>query len=529
MSLKQRLLSSRTPRVTYLVVYLLALLAALWLIRLVQDVPLEPVILWGLLRTDSLSAFFVLLTLLIAGAKLRAGARHPRALLLITLVLLLVYNTASLFVIATGYLLVVVIGMGSGWAQDRMQPAQGRMQPAQDRTWWGILRHALAMFGSRLETPRSAQYAQIIWALLPCVCLWLAYAALRVQGGTWRYTLPAAGAALSSFVFWFVLLATLLGARVQSLIGRFWPAGARVFVPTLLLTVAWFYPLMRLYSLGPWNLGWHFATLLLGGAATLWAAWQALTTAANQSSGFYLVQMQVGLALAGIGLGTSAGLAAGCFALLVAPLLALGLSVGNAEQVQPGIGYADAQAEHGAPAPVIQEDQARRMYTAQRNPPRVRWALWLLSGALPLTAPFVSAWMGIGAAAAGGVLLLSGALWLAALMAALAVARLAGGDTVSATDRRLLLAAGGSVVLGVASPSVAQFLIRPVVRQLQGGLTPFGDIALWPWGGLVALDSARQQVAAWPSMTIVALMLVLGALTWLLARLGATLRDTSRG
>src|SRR6185295_15496546 len=80
--------------------------------------------------------------------------------------------------------------------------------------------------------------------------------------------------------------------------------------------IAWLYPLARLYSLGPWNNGWLFATLLLGGAAALWSAGSALMhpdAAARARRGLlgYL-----GLALAGLGLGSGAGVAAGCYALL---------------------------------------------------------------------------------------------------------------------------------------------------------------------------------------------------------------------
>jgi len=288
-----------------------------------------------------------------------------------------------------------------------------------------------------------------------------------------------------------VLLAALtgVGARVVAID----PTTTRRRGSDLLPALAWCYPLVRLYSLGPWNPGWHFATLLMGGALALWAAWRALMGTGYAAQVRRLLAAQTGLALAGIGLGTSAGLAAGCYALLTLPLLLFGLAA------EP-----DAAGTAGAR-------------------PAGGWSLWLLSAGLPFTAPFVAAWMGIGAAAGAQMFLLAGILWLATLLATLTLAQFAGRHP-PVRGRRLIVAAGVSLALGGAAPGVISLFIRPIVQQLQGGMTPFGDLELWPWGGLLALDSARRTVAALPSATIVALMLVLGALAWLLVRLNAALR-----
>src|SRR6185503_11553786 len=86
--------------------------------------------------------------------------------------------------------------------------------------------------------------------------------------------------------------------------------------------------------------------------------------------------------------------------------------------------------------------------------------------------------------------------------------------------RRTLLGAGiTSIVLGVGAPPIARLLILPVVAQLQGGLTPFGDLNIWPWVGVATSDSAHTQVTTLPSIAIALLMLVLTALVYVVARL----------
>ena len=94
----------------------------------------------------------------------------------------------------------------------------------------------------------------------------------------------------------------------------------------------------------------------------------------------------------------------------------------------------------------------------------------------------------IGASVAGGVALLAGVAWLAALLHGLTVA-LWNGAVPAAARRPLLVAGATSVVLGVGAPPIVRLLILPVVEQLQGGLTPFGDLNIWPWVGVAASDS----------------------------------------
>jgi hypothetical protein len=338
--------------------------------------------------------------------------------------------------------------------------------------------------------------------LIACAALWL-------SGGGWRYDLPAAGAAFGSLVFWFVLMAALTG-------------GATLLRSLSPLALAWLYPLLRLYSLGPWNAGWSFATLLLGGACALWCAAEAARAGEAAPRARWVASAYGGVALAGAGLSSAAGVGASCYALLCALLLIFGLPEGGPQTADrrpqtddEGVGeQVEAEAPQGKTAG-----------------PTLWPALLLatLAGALPITAPFVALWLGVGAALAGGVPLLSVAIWLAGLGAALAVLRTAAEERATGGGtpwlRRRRWAAALSVALGVAAPAVVAWPILPVARQLQGGLTPYGDLTIWPWVGLAALDAARQPVASLPSAALGGLMVVLAALAWLFTLLRGAGRE----
>jgi hypothetical protein len=142
---------------------------------------------------------------------------------------------------------------------------------------------------------------------------------------------------------------------------------------------------------------------------------------------------------------------------------------------------------------------------------------WLLSGAIPLTAPFVAAWLLIGAGQAGGVILLSGIVWIVALINALTTALTISAER--AATRALTVAAAASVTLGVGAPLVVLLLIQPVVEQLQGGLTLYGDVNIWPWVGLALIDAGHTPVTTLPAIAIAGLMLVLSSLVYLIMRL----------
>lgn len=306
---------------------------------------------------------------------------------------------------------------------------------------------------------------------------------LLIWRGTLRLDAPDAGAALDSLVFWCVLLAATL-----PLLPRF-AAGRDTSPAAWLFAFAWLYPLARLYTLGPWNEGWSFATLVLGGGALLWISLSALTAASAAERRVAGRQRFLTAALAGIGLSSGAGIAAACYAILTFLLLAA-----------PDSGSTEEPETTDQPvAPSV-------------LPPAL--PAWLLSGAIPLSAPFIAIWMLVGAGAAGGVSLLAAIAWFAALLGAATVAI----APTTHASRSAWISAAASLALGVAAPLATRLFIQPVIEQLQGGLSVYGDITIWPWVGLAASNSARTGITALPTIGVAGLMLVLSAIVYLLAR-----------
>ena len=507
-----------------------AMLAALALLWSVRDMPLQPA---PALRIDALSAFFIFA--LAGGAALTLAARpgllnaSPWRALVLAALLIGGWVTTLIPAIIGAYLLLA-LWQGSG--HDISCPYRGQGSGAIQRS------DALREQYSRSTSPLSAVSRQAIRAwrfggkkiltevgrwvlgsgasgLLAAACLLVGYGALALHGSL-RYDERTSGAALDGFVFWFVLLAAVVASsNLAGLPPSDWrptatdqpattPSARRSgLVERDIVRLAWLYPLARLYSLGPWNNGWSFATVLLGGGAALWAATSAFGQPDEHARHTRIHLSYLGLALAGLGLATSAGIAAGCYAMLAYLVLA----AGRQER---------------------QEDKQANSHTVTVSPcHRVTLSRWLLSGAVPLTAPFVAAWMLVGAGQAGGVALLSGAAWLVVLLNALTTALMIGPEPATAR-RPLLVAAAASALLGVGAPLVVRALIQPVVEQLQGGLTPYGDVGIWPWIGLETIDSAHRQVSTLPAIAIAGLMLVLSALVYLVVRLREPPADAAR-
>ena len=452
----------------------LGALALLWRVR---DTPLA---LGAFVRFDALSAFF--LFALFGGSALALAARptrfSPRWLRPATAAgaLALAYSTTLTLAIACAYLALALLTLD--W--------QALALPAADRQATPATRVMRAL---RRAAPAAP-------SLLSAGCLLLGCGALALRGAA-RYDDRTAGAALDSFAFWFVLLAAVIpliplsrAENQESSITNQLVLGAGFF------HFAWLYPLARLYSLGPWNSGWSFATLLLGGALALWCASEALVRPDVIVRNAKLQSIYLALALAGLGLSNSAGVAAACYGILACLVLC--------------VGHGDWRLE-------IREAKTNNPVSNLQSPVS-SFLPWLLSSALPLTAPFVAVWMLIGASVAGGVALLAGVAWLVALLHGLTVALW--NDATPGPARRPLRVAGAvSVVLGVGAPPIVRLLILPVVALLQGGLTPFGDLNIWPWVGVAASDSNHTQVATLPSIAIALLMLVLTALVYVVARL----------
>ena len=418
--------------------FVLAALAAgvaalLWATR---DAPL----LSSFFRIDGLGLFFVFLAIIGALRDVLVHSRRWRTTALFLAVSALTLTARATPLIALGYIALAVGSLPYG--------SRLRFPPALSAKTLGS---TLGAFVAAAPLPLAA------------ACVATGYGILALRGVS-TYDDRLAGAALDSFVFWFVLLGAtfaLVAFKVQS--SKF---KVHSHFETQNLVLLWFYPLVRLYSLGPWNSGWGLATLLFGAATALWLAVGAL----RSSAGTYGVGLAA-LALACFGLGTSAGIAGGCYALLVCAALGTHHSQGR--------GFAEPG--------------------------------WPIG---QLVAPGVAIWLIIGAAVAGGSIALAGVAWVVALIGGLALV-----FTPQATQRSSIAYAGVSLALGIGAPALIGLLITPAVAQLQGGLSAYGDLLIWPWVGLAVVNSAQVQVAVLPSVAVAVLMFVLVALLFLLKQL----------
>jgi hypothetical protein len=342
------------------------------------------------------------------------------------------------------------------------------------------------------------RFSRMLGELLPALLLSVAWLGMSVSSDVWNYSDRNAGVALQSWIFALTLAATLLGSH--TLLRHFLPDWLRLKVVQMdeqtaslswadsLFGLVWLYPLLRLYSFGPWNTGWSLATLLLGCGLCFWSISQHFQ-ARNSLPTSSMVYGLISLSIATAGLGSAAGVAAALVGLLSAVWLQAALI-----------------ALEGSENSSLQ--------------------IWLISGAVPITLPFVAIWLAMSAALGAGVVLAAGLFWLLGLSNAITILRLApkSSKAEAGFDWATLWRGSGifaslSLLFGIWMPGLLDQIILPVARQLQGGLTPYGDLTVWPWLGISALNSGRQQIAALPSLVLAALMAILCALAWLTARL----------
>lgn len=431
--------------------FVLAALAAgvaalLWATR---DAPL----LSSFFRIDGLGLFFVFVAIVGALRDVLVHERRWRTTALFLAVSALTLTARATPLIALGY---IALALGS-------LPHGSRLRFP-------------AAFSARTLGSMLGAFVAAAPLPLAAACVATGYGSLALRGVV-NYDDRLAGAALDSMVFWFVLLGAAL-----ALVALRRPQNSKFKVQrstfnvqhshfdTQNLVLLWFYPLVRLYSLGPWNSGWGLATLLFGAATALWLAVGAL----RSSAGTYSVGLAA-LALACFGLGTSAGIAGGCYAILVCAALGIHHSQGH--------GFAEPG--------------------------------WPIG---QLVAPCIAIWLIIGAAVAGGSVALTGVAWVVALLGGLALV-LTPQATPQVTRRASIAYAGVSLALGIGAPALIGLLITPAIAQLQGGLSAYGDLLIWPWVGLAVVNSAQVQVAVLPSVAVAVLMIVLIALLYLLKQL----------
>ncbi|GIV89024.1 MAG: hypothetical protein KatS3mg055_1542 [Chloroflexus sp.] len=241
-----------------------------------------------------------------------------------------------------------------------------------------------------------------------------------------------------------------------------------------LATVTGLAALLRLFSVGPWNLGWQLAAFVVGGTLGVCAAWYALTSSDPSAAEEWITRSLGGLAIVAIGCASPAGVAA--TGVLLGHLTVRRLT-------QPAAGTS-------------------------------RWAGWLLTGAVPGTLGFVALWSASAAVMAAGVAALAIVVWATALLL-----MVAGGRQIRTARRwASTVGAGVSLGLGIAAPALSRWLIRPISDQLQGGLTPYGAIEPWGWAGMLALDAGSRIAATAPGVVLLLLMGLIGALAWLISR-----------
>lgn len=309
--------------------------------------------------------------------------------------------------------------------------------------------------------------------------LLLLAALLLAAAGATRWSDPQAGPRLSSPTFLLLALACLAGLGT-------YPFSLMAARPDALRRAAqpiWLLPLLRTVAWGPWNSGWALALVLVGAVGALWAAGAALGTSDDETRSARLIDVWLSMALACIGLLTSVGMAAGLW-------LLYGIAVSQ---------------------PLLSS----------------RWRMWAMP--FPPTLMFTAVWLALGATAASGAMVLAAALLLATLIGVVAGYRTPQADPER--QRSDLYLARVALVLtiggGLLTPIALRTLILPAVDLLQGGLTPFGLITIWPWVGLAALDAGQRRVAVLPSIALLALALVIGALVWIVARAAQTRQGTT--
>ncbi|HEY0735520.1 MAG TPA: hypothetical protein VGD69_11490 [Herpetosiphonaceae bacterium] len=288
-------------------------------------------------------------------------------------------------------------------------------------------------------------------------------------GSTW--SAPATATAVTSPAFLLILLGCSIGlSNYPIALMRQSSDPVRQALQPI-----WLLALIRTIEWGPWNSGWTLAALLLGGVTTLWAASTALWASDRAQRIERILSTWLGMALACVGLLTTVGIAAALW-LMLAYALSLGLLLRTE-----------------------------------------RWGWW--AGPVPPSASFVAAWLAQGATAASGAFLLAAVFWLATLFNGIAILRLRSETQVSSKlSIASALGLGLALLLGVLAPLPLRWLMLPAIEPLQGGLTPFGLLDIWPWVGIAALDAGHRRVAVLPSIAVFVLALVVAALVWLVAR-----------
>jgi hypothetical protein len=236
----------------------------------------------------------------------------------------------------------------------------------------------------------------------------------------------------------------------------------------------WLFPLLRTLQSGPWPSPWPLVVPLFGTAGAAWAAYRAFTTSDGGQVIERVSSVMLLMALVCAGFNSATGVAGVLWVILAHALLLL---------------WTRAEPWHGSPVPLF----------------------------LPL---FLAAWWTTAAASSGRAFLLAALVWLAGCIGTAALVCHYPQDRPQRMNGAPLLLVCLLAGLTMAfTPLVTRFVARPVIDQLDPGLTPFGLLDDWPWIGVAALDPGHLRTELWPSVALVPLFLVPLAVIWLLLRI----------
>ena len=239
---------------------------------------------------------------------------------------------------------------------------------------------------------------------------------------------------------------------------------------SLLLRPFWLVTLLRSLADGPWSPQWTVVVPLVGIAAALWHAGRALAVDDRRAGFCRLSAAILLLGFATTGFGTTLGVAAVLWIVMMHSILLLW--------------YDDTEAG---------------------------------SKLVPMVTLFVAAWWTAAAAAGARTPVLSGVAWLVGMAggAATLLGPYTSGRKGAAVWRQRLLILL-LVVAGAASGALTRFAAEPVTAEVGAGLSAFGLLDVRPWIGTAGLDPAHRRVAALPVAPLLPLLLVLAAIVWLL-------------
>jgi len=339
---------------------------------------------------------------------------------------------------------------------------------------------------------------------------------LYVKSGSFLWTDPAVGAALTTGLFLLLLVAAMTKSVLFPL--HTWipeamnaPTPVSALLHSACYVKAGVYLIARLYALTPWQPGWNTLVTALGCVTLCVGALCALAQTDLKRLLAYSTISQLGYIITGLGLGTPLGVAAGLFY-----CLSHGLFKGTlflcAGAVQHATGTRDLRRLGGL---------------AARMPVTAR--IWLIAAAaivgVPLTNGFVAKWLLYAAALEAHALVVVLVAWVVSTFTAFyilkATVSVFYGDWPVGLDPQQVHEAAPTMRVGMGTLAALCLLFGLAPQLLlQGVVAPAVHALGFPWEVLLSW-SGVQTVAAGAPVTVGA-ALVIGALLVGAALYGAT-------